>query len=301
MSLSKLHELKPLADDFARSWCYDWGGGRRFLDGQADSIEKIDSDLYEVKTSTWALNVEDAAMELSKEVHRLTEDQLREGSEPMGMGDLAPGEFVDLEQSFYPLFEESKGLLDEVPESVLKESVEAYYDAAGHISDYFTEDDPFIFVLPTGLHPTVKAVLERLCSEEAQKLRDEVAAHESKIRLFDLIVDTDPPFKVKFGQKVEAQEAIGKGVALINGMPQDGSAGSHRRASIFKEWIESKKSMGHLVTPAKGVFAGKEVDGVLAVAVFDLPLHEAEIAVRSTSCGLGLFIGEDLIPQYIRS
>jgi hypothetical protein len=50
--MSKVDELKPLADRFAVTWCYDWAGGRQFLDGQADSIKEIDSALYEVKTST---------------------------------------------------------------------------------------------------------------------------------------------------------------------------------------------------------------------------------------------------------
>jgi len=299
--MSKLDKLKPLADRFACYWCYDWAGGRRFLDGQADSIEKIDPNLYEVKTSTWALNVENAVVELSKEIHRLTEEDLREEVIRGGMGDEAPGEFIDVEQWFYPLISDKGSELDAVPESVIDDAVKLYFDSKGHISDFFTETDPFAFVLPSVLHPTVKEVLERLCCEEAQKLRDEDAAFERKIRLFDLIVNTDPPFKVKLGQKVEALQATCKGVALLNGMPQDGSAGSHGRASIFKRWIEFTNSSGHLIVPVKGVFAGEEVDGVLAVAVFDLHLQEAEIAVRSTSCGLGLFIGEDLIPQLIRS
>ena len=299
--MSKIHDLKPLADRFAVTWCYDWAGGRQFLDGQADSIEEIDSDLYEVKTSTWALNLEDAELELSKEVHRLTEDELGEDSEPMGMGDPAPGEYVDFEQSHYPLFEETMSLLDEVPESILEEAVETYFDAKDCISDYFTEADPFAFVLPSGLHSTVKAVLERLCSEEAQKLREEETAYELEIRIFDLIVDTDPPFKVKLGQKVEALQAIGKGVALLNGMPSDNSAGSHGRASLLKKWAESMRASGHLVAPVKGVFAGRDIDGPLAVAVFDLSLQESEKAIKSTSNGIGLFIGEDLIPQFIRS
>jgi len=299
--MSKVDELKPLADRFACTWCYDWAGGRRLLDGQADSIEEIDSDIFEIKTSTWALNVEDAEVELSKEIYRLTEDELREDSEPMGMGEPAPGEFVDTEPWFYPLFGENRVILDAVPESVLKVAVELYFDTEDCISDYFTEDDPFIFVLPKGLHPTVKAVLERLCGEEAQKLREDETAYEREISRYDLIIETDPPFRVQSGQIVEGLSGIGKGIALLNGMPQDGSAGSHRRASIFNQWLESTKSSGHPVILAKGVFAGKEVDGVLAVAVFDLSLHEAEIAVRSTSCGFGLFIGEDLIPQFIRS
>ena len=184
----------------------------------------------------------------------------------------------------------------------MREAVETYFDTKGYISDYFTEEDPFEFVLPDGLHPTVHTVLERLCREEAQKLREEETAYELEIRLFDLIIETDPPMTVKLGQKVEcSQEMLGKGIALLNGMPQDRSAGAHGRASIFKRWIESTKSSGHLVALAKGVFAGKEVDGVLAIAVFDLSLQESEKAIKSTSNGIGLFIGEDLMPQFIRS
>jgi hypothetical protein len=301
--MSKVDELKPLADRFAVTWCYDWGGGRLFIDGQADAIEKTDPDIYEIKTSTWALNIAESELELSREIHRLIEQELCDDVFPMGMGDPAPGEFVDVEQWFYPLFGKNSSILDVVPEGVLKEAVELYFDAEDRISDYFTEDDPFAYVLPHDLHPVVHSVIKRLCSEEAKKLRDEDAVHEIEIRRFDLILETDPPVRVQSGQIVEGLRGlngIGKGVALLNGMPQDGSAGSHRRASIFKEWIESKKSLGHLVTTAKGVFAGKEVDGVLAVAVFDLSLHEAETAVESTQCGLGLFIGEHLIPQFIR-
>jgi hypothetical protein len=82
-------------------------------------------------------------------------------------------------------------------------------------------------------------------------------------------------------------------------MPHDSSPSSHVRASGFKKWVESQLAGGRLVFPVKGVFAGNAVDGVLAVAVFDISRHEAEVAARSTAIGFGLFIGDDFIPQFI--
>jgi len=54
------------------------------------------------------------------------------------------------------------------------------------------------------------------------------------------------------------------------------------------------------VFPVRGVFAGNTVDGVLTVAVVDISRHEAEVAVRSTSIGHGLFIGDDFMPEFVR-
>ena len=300
--MSNIDNLKSLADRFACYWCYDWGGGGRLLlDGQAYSIEEIECDLYEVKTSTWAIDLETANLELSKEIHRLTKGDLQLELIRGGMGDVAPGEYVDVEQCFYPLFSDNSGLLDAVPENVLTEAVEIYCKEKDCLADYFTEDDPFQFVLPGGLHPAVHDVLQRLCRREAKKLRAEADAHEREIRRFDLTIQMNAPVVVKSGQFVKAVSGLmGQGIAVLNGMPQDRSAGSHVKASSFKKWIESQVAGGRLVFPVKGVFAGNAVDGVLAVAVFNISRNEAEAAVQSTSIGFGVFIDDDFMPKFIR-
>jgi len=298
--MNKVDEIKPLADRFARYWCYDWAGGRRLLEGQVDSVEEIESDLYEVKTSTWAIDLETANLELSKEIHRLTTEDLQLEFIRGGMGDVAPGEYVDFEQSIYPILTDEPILLDTVPERVLKAAVESYCSETDFLWDFFEEDDPFAFILPQALHPAVTAVLERLCREKSKELTAEDAAHRHKIRQFILIIETDPPFQVESGKKVEfIPELVGKGIILLSGMPHDSSPSSHVRASGFKKWVESQLAGGRLVFPVKGVFAGNAVDGVLAVAVFDISRHEAEVAARSTAIGFGLFIGDDFMPQFI--
>ena len=39
--MSEINALKPLADRFAVTWCYDWAGGRWLLDGQADAKQHL--------------------------------------------------------------------------------------------------------------------------------------------------------------------------------------------------------------------------------------------------------------------
>jgi hypothetical protein len=301
-------KLKNLADLFACAWCYDWGGGRIFVAGKADSIRNIESNIYELKCSTWALNLDDAELELSREIHRLTQEELELESFPMGIGDEAPGEYVDFEQSGYPLFSnDNHNLLDAVPEIILKKAVKMYFDKKGSLGDYFTEDDPYEYALPDDLHPKVYAVLERLCCAELKRLRKNHAAHESKIREFDLILDSNPPIRVKTDQPVDVlQGIIGSGIGVFNGMPQSGSTGlnmqaSSSKSSSFKKWIESMTVKGHKVCSAKGVFAGEEAEGPLLIAVFDVSRQETESVALSTSIGIGLFIGEDYIPQFICS
>ena len=299
--MNKVYEIKPLADRFARYWCYDWVGGRRLLEGKVDSVEKIESDLYEVRTSTWAIDLETANLELSKEIHRLTTADLQMEFIRGGMGDVAPGEFVDFEQSIYPILTDEPISLETVPERVLKAAVESYCSETDFLWDFYAEDDPFAFVIPQSLHPTVTAVLERLCREKSKELTAEDAAYRHKIRQFILIIETDPPFQVESGKKVEfIPELVGKGIILLNGMPDDSSPSSHVRASGFKKWVDLQVAGGHLVFPVKGVSAGNAVDGVLAVAVFDISRNEAEVAVRSASTGFGLYIGGDFMPQFIR-
>lgn len=301
--MSKATNLKRLADLFACTWCYDWKSGYRLIEGKAVYLKKtVEPDSFEVRTSVWALDLQNAELELTEEVHRLTEKDLRSSRQPMGVQDDTPGEFVDIDQWRMPaLFTEEGSDLNSVPEAILSHAVEIYSERKDCVSDYFTEDDPFEFVLPVGLHPTVHAVLERLCREEAKKLRKKAAAHKRKIRRFNLTIQTLPPVVVKSGQRVDGMSfLIGQGVAVLNGMPRDGSASSHVIASSFKKWIESQAAAGRSVFPVKGVFAGEEVDGRLAVAVFDLSRNEAEVAVRSTSIGFGLFVGDNYLPQFIQ-
>jgi|GEM_PF-3097191 len=301
--MSKVDELKHLADLFARTWCYDWKFGHRLIDGNAIYVkEVVDPDCFEVRTCTWALDLENAQLERTEEVHRLTEKDLLSKKQPTGVQDDTPGEFVDIDQWLMPsLFTENGSDLDGVPEDVLTKAVEKYSEERDCLWDYFTEDDPFEFVLPAGLHPTVHDVLQRLCQKEARKLRAEAAAHEREIRNFDLTIQMNSPVVVKSGQLVEgASSLIGQGVAVLNGMPKYcGSAGSQREALSFKKWVESQVAGGRLVFPVKGVFAGNATDGSLAVAVFDISRHETEEAVRSTAIGFGLFIGDDFMPQFI--
>ena len=299
--------LKKLADRFACAWCYDWGGGRIFITGKADSITNIESNIYELKTTTWALNLEDAELELSREIHCLTQEDLELESFPMGMGGAAPGEYVDFEQSGYPLFSDDHSELNAVPEIILKKAVKMYFDKNGCLGDYFTEDDPYEYALPNDLHPKVYAVLERLCCAESKRLMKNQAAYERKIRQFDLILDSNPPIRVKTDQPVDVlQGIIGSGIGVFNGMPKSGSTGLNMqayssKATSFKKWIESMTVKGHKVCSAKGVFAGEEAEGPLLIAVFDISRQETESAARSTSIGIGLFIGEDYIPQFICS
>ena len=306
--MRKPNKLKNLADLFACTWCYDWGGGRIFVAGKADSIRNIESNIYELKCSTWTLNLEDAELELSREIHRLTQEELELESFPMGIGDEAPGEYVDFEQSGYPLFSnDNHNLLDAVPEIILKKAVKMYFDKKGSLGDYFTEDEPYEYALPDDLHPKVYAVLERLCCAELKRLRKNQSAHERKIQQFDLILDSDPPIRVKTDQPVDVlQGIIGSGIGVFNGMPQSGSTGlkmqaSSSKSSSFKKWIESMTVKGHKVCSAKGVFAGEEAEGPLLIAVYEVSRQETESVALSTSIGIGLFIGEDYIPQFICS
>ena len=277
--------LKKLADRFACAWCYDWGGGRIFVAGKADSLRNIESNTYELKSSTWALNLEDAELELSREIHCLTQEDLELESFPMGMGGEAPGEYVDFEQSGYPLFSnDNHNLLDAVPEIILKKAVKMYFDKKGCLGDYFTEDDPYEYALPNDLHPKVYAVLERLCCAESKRLMKNQAAHERKIRQFDLIIHSNPPTRVKTDQPADdPQGVIGSGIGVFNGMPQSGSSGlnmqaSSLKASSFKKWIETMTVKGYEVCSAKGVFAGEEAEGHLLVAVFGISRQETESA-----------------------
>jgi hypothetical protein len=302
--MSVLDDLKPFANRFATTWCYGWKFGCRLIEGEAVSIVRVPkSKCFEVRTSAWALDLECAELERSEEVYRLTEEDLLSSQRPMGVQDDSPGEYVNGVQWHTPsLFTENGSDLNSVPDRILSQAVELYFDVKDYLSDYFTEDDPYEFVLPVGLHPVVHSVLDRLCREEAQKLREKSAEHERRIRIFDLILETEPPVTVNSGQLVEGLrdlKSFGKGVAVLNGMPQDGSPGSHIRASGFHQQIKAKKESGHLVVLAKGIFGGVMQEGILVVAIFDVSRADSESLLKLCSRQFGLFIADDLLPQFI--
>jgi hypothetical protein len=302
--MGKIDDLKPFANRFATTWCYGWKLGYRLIEGDAVSIVRVPkSKCFEVRTSAWALDLECAKLERSEEVYRLTEEDLLSSKWPMGVQDDSPGEFVNGNHWHTPSIFTQNGVdLNSVPDQVLSNAVELYFDVKDYLSDYFTEDDPYKFVLPVGLHPVIHSVLDRLCSEEAQKLREESAEHERKIRIFDLTLETKPPITVSSDQLVEGLrdlKGFGKGVAVLNGMPQDGSSGSSIRAGRFHQEINAKKESGHLVVLAKGIFGGVMQDGILVVAVFDVSRTDSESLLKLCSKQFGLFIANDLIPQFI--
>ena len=175
--MNKLDKLKKLADVFARTWCYDWRSGYSLIEGEAVYIKKaVDPDSFNVRTCVWALDMQSAELECTEEVYQLTEEDLRSNKQPMELYSDAPGEFVDAVQyRVSSLFTENGSDLDGVPEEVLSKAVEKYYEEKDSVSDYFTEDDPFKFVLPVGLNATVRAVLQRLCRKAARKLKAEAA------------------------------------------------------------------------------------------------------------------------------
>ena len=144
-------------------------------------------------------------------------------------------------------------------------------------------------------------MLDRLCSKEAIRLREQDLDYQLKIRKYDLSLLTEPPISIKAGQKASGlQSILGNGIAILTGMiiNSDYSARSLIRVSEIREWLVSVRGEGHTVFPVEGVFCGVETSECV-FAICDISRAEAESVAVSTNIETGLFIGSDCVPQII--